>query len=302
MLMRVATFAQNNQMINSAMRTEAVMANEQEQEASGQQSQDIAGYGANAGQVLNLQVSVTQAQSYINAATSATSQVQVMYSAVGSMTDLMEQLKSELTATTTGTSTTTAAVVSDAQQMLGQMGSLLNTQYAGNYVFGGADTSTAPVDLTNFSTGTGSLSTADTSYYQGDDQVASVQVSSSQSVSFGVTADNSAFEQVMRVLKYVGNSTSLSPTDLSQALTLATNALSATATVQAQLSTASSEIQTASSEQTDYQNFATTLSGDLTNVDVAAVTAQLSTYQTQLEASFAAIAKIQSLSLTSYLK
>lgn len=302
MAMRVATFAQSDQMIASAMRMEAVMANEQVQESSGQQSQDFAGYGSNAGRVVNLQVSVTRSQSYIDAAQLADSQVQVMYSAVGSMTNLITQLRTQLTAANTSSSTSVASVISSAQQMLSQMGSLLNTQYGGQYVFGGGDTNTAPVNTTSFATGTGSLTTADTSYYQGDDEIASVRVSDNQTVSYGVTADNSAFEQVMRVLKYVGNSSSLTSSDIDQALTFAGNALDATSAVQAQLSSASSQIETASANQTDYQNFAQTLGGDLTNVDVAAVTAQLSTYQTQLTASFSAIAKIQSLNLANYLK
>jgi len=64
---------------------------------------------------------------------------------------------------------------------------------------------------------------------------------------------------------------------------------------------ASSSLQSASSYQSDYQNFAKTLGDDLTGVDVAAVTAQLSTYDAQLSASYSAISKIQSLNLASYL-
>ena len=41
-------------------------------------------------------------------------------------------------------------------------------------------------------------------------------------------------------------------------------------------------------------NYSSTLAGDLTSVDVAAVTAQLATYQSQLEACCSAISKIQS--------
>ncbi|MBR0754765.1 flagellin [Bradyrhizobium jicamae] len=302
MVMRVATFAQSDQMIASALRMQAVMANAQVQESSGLKSEDFGGYGSGAERVINLQVSVTRAQSYIDSATLADSRVQVMYSAVGSMTDIITKLRSQLSAATTGSSTETNSVISTAQQMLSQMGSLLNTQYNGEYVFSGARTTTAPVDLTSFSTGTGSTSTADTSYYQGDSEIASVRVADDQTVSYGVTADNSAFEQVMRVLKFVGNSTSLSSSDITNALDLASSALDATAAVQAKLSNSASQIESASSRQSDYQSFAQTLSGDLTNVDVAAVTAQLSTYQAQLTASYSAIAKIQSMNLASYLK
>ncbi|MGY2990190.1 flagellin [Bradyrhizobium sp. USDA 4508] len=302
MMMRVATFAQSDQMISNALRVQAVMANEQVQESSGLQSEDFGGYGSGAGRVINLQVSVTRAQSYIDASQLADNKVQVMYSAVGSMTDIITQLRTQLSAATTGSSTATASVINYAQQAMAQMRGLLNTQYDGEYVFSGARTDTAPADLSSYGTGTGSLTTSDTSYYRGDGEIASVRVSDSQSISYGVTADNPAFEQVMRLLKYVGNSATLSSSDITQALDLASNALDATSTVQAKLSAAASQIETASTNQSDYQNFAKTLSTDLTSVDVAAVTAQLSTYQAQLTASYSAISKIQSMNLASYLR
>jgi flagellar hook-associated protein 3 FlgL len=302
MVMRVATFALSDQMVAGALRTQATMANLQVQESSGLKSETLGGYGPDARHVINLQVSVTRAQSYIEAATLADSKVQVMYSAVGSMTDIITQLRTQLSAVTTGSTTEMTSAISSAQQMLTQMGSILNTQYDGQYVFGGARTSAAPVDLSSFSSGTGSTITADTSYYGGDDEVASVRVSDDEAVSYGVTADNAAFEQVMRVLKFVANSSSLSSSDVNQALDLASSSLSATSTVQTRLSTAASQIESASARQTDYKGFAENLSSDLTGVDVAAVTAQLSTYQSQLTASYSAIAKIQSLNLASYLK
>jgi flagellar hook-associated protein 3 FlgL len=302
MEMRVATFALSDQMITAALRTQSIMANEQIQEASGVTSEDFAGYGSDTQSVVNLQVSVTRAQTYIDAATQADSKVQVMYSAVGSVSTLITNLRTQLSAATTGSSTSTASLISSAQDMLSEMGSILNTQYDGEYVFSGASTSTAPVSLTSFDSGTGSLSTADTSYYQGDDQIASVRVADDQTVNYGVTADNSAFEQVMRVLKYVANSSSLSSSDITAALDMASTALDATSVVQSKLSDASSQIEDASSRQTDYKGYASTLGSDLTSVDVAAVTAQLSTYQAQLEASYSAISKIESMSLASYLK
>ncbi|MGY3488797.1 flagellar hook-associated protein 3 FlgL [Bradyrhizobium sp. USDA 4011] len=302
MMMRVATFAQSEQMISSALRVQSAMANEQVQESSGLQSEDFGGYGSGAGRVINLQVSVTRAQSYIDASNLADNKVQAMYSAVGSVTDIITQLRTQLSAATTGSSTATASVINYAQQAISQMQGLLNTQYDGEYVFSGARTDTAPVDLSGYDSGTGSLTTSDTSYYKGDSEIASVRVSDSQSVPYGVTADNPAFEQVMRLLKYVGNSTTLSSSDISQALDLASNALDATSTVQAKLSTSASQIETSSTNQSDYQNFAKTLSTNLTSVDVAAVTAQLSTYQAQLTASYSAIAKIQSMNLASYLR
>jgi flagellar hook-associated protein 3 FlgL len=302
MVMRVATFALSDQMVAGALRAQATMANLQVQESSGLKSETLGGYGPDARHVINLQVSVTRAQSYVDSATLTDSKVQVMYSAVGSMVNVITQLRTQLSAATNGSSTGAASAISSAQQMLLQMGSLLNTQYDGQYVFSGARTSTAPVDLSTFASGAGSTTTADTSYYRGDAEISAVRVSDDETVSYGVTADNSGFEQVMRVLNFVANSSSLSSSDITEALDLASNALSATSTVQARLSSAASQIESASALQSDYMSFAQTLASDLTGVDVAAVTAQLSTYQAQLTASYSAIAKIQGLNLASYLR
>jgi flagellar hook-associated protein 3 FlgL len=302
MITRVATFPLSDQMITGALRTEATMADLQVQEASGVRSQFLAGYGADTQQVINLQVSVTRAQSYIDAATFADTKIQLMYTKMTTVTDSLTSLRTLLSAASTGTPTATSAAISGAQQMLEEMKGVLNAQYNGQYVFSGSDVTTAPVDLSTFGTGAGSLTTADTSYYQGNGDIASVRVSGDQIVSYGVTADNPAFEQVMRVLKFVANSTTLSSSDITSAMDIATKAVDAVATVQAKLSNADAQIKTAQAAQVDYQNYAKTLDANLTGVDVAAVTAQLATYQAQLSASFSALAKIQSLSLVSYLR
>jgi flagellar hook-associated protein 3 FlgL len=289
-------------MINSALRTEATMANLQVQEASGVQSPFLAGYGAATQQVVSLQVSVTRAQSYVDAATSADSKIQVMNTSMTTITDSLSSLRAQLSAASTGTAAAVTSAISGAQQMLQEMKSVLNAQYNGKYVFSGSDVTTAPVDLSTFATGAGSLTTADTSYYQGNGDIASVQVSGDQAVSYGVTADNPAFEQVMRVLKFVANSTTLSSSDISNAMDSASSALDAVATVQAKLSTADDQITTAKATQVDYQSYAKTFDASLTGVDVAAVTAQLATYQAQLTASYSALAKIQGLNLANYLR
>jgi flagellar hook-associated protein 3 FlgL len=302
MTMRVATFAVTDQMIAGALRTQATMANMQVQEASGLKSEYLADYGVDTQHIINLQVSVTRAQSYMDAATLAESKTNVMYDAVGQVSDIVSKLRTALSAASTGSGTENASAITTAQQLLQQMGGILNTQYDGQYVFAGAKTSTAAVDLSSFASGAGSLTGTDTSYYQGDDELASVRVSGSQTVTYGVTADNPAIEEVMRVLKFVANSSSLSADDITNSLKIIDSAVDDVATVQAKVSSASAQIDTAKTTQSEFMSFAQGLDSDLSSVDVAAVTAQLSAYQAQLTASYAAISKVQSLNLASYLR
>ena len=300
MAMRVATFGISEQMIAAALRTQSAMASQQIQEASGQVSSDFAGYGSSTQQILNLQVSVSRSQSYVDAATAAGNKVEVMYSTVNSVADLLTQFRSLLTGASSASSTDATSVTQSAQDMLEQMASLLNTQYSGSYLFAGGRTTTAPVDLDS-ATNANSPSSPDSSYYQGDGEIASVRVSDSHSVSYGVTADNTAFEQALRAMNLVAKNSPLSADTLTEALTLATSAVDAVGVLQSGISNSAASIERASTLQADYQSFAETLGTSLTGVDVAAVTASLSTYQAQLTASYAAIAKVQSLQLASYL-
>ena len=144
-LMRVATFASVDQMVNAALRTQATMNSAQVQESSGLVSTDYGGFGAQAGQVVNLQVSVMRAQSFSDAASAAYNRASIMSSALTSMSDLMTSFRSDLTAATS-TDGSGNGLTETAASLLQQMASELNTQYEGEYVFGGSQTATQPVD------------------------------------------------------------------------------------------------------------------------------------------------------------
>jgi len=302
MVMRVATFALSNSMIDAALRTQAKVSERQIQTASGNISSDFGGLGATSKKVLDLQVSVSQSKSYEDNATSAANRVEVMYSATGSIGDLLNSFKSDLTSALSVNGSDTSVLKSSAEDLMSEMASLLNTQYGGRYLFAGGSTTAAPVDLSTYSNTTST--TADTSYYQGDSQIASVKVSDSQYINYGVTADNAAFEEAMRAFSMIANSTSdpIDTATLNDAIDLATSALDSVTAVQTKLSLSASQLERAVSIQQDFQDYATTLSDSLTEVDVAAVTAEISTYQAQLEASYSAISKISSLRLSDYLR
>ena len=186
MAMRVATFANSQQMIAAALRTQATMTELQLQESSGVMSTDFGGYGAKSQQIIDLQVSVSRAQSYIDTATQVGSKVEVMYSAVNSIADLLAEFRSTLTAATNSNSVDTTTIKQSASDMMQQMAALLNTQYGGKYVFGGARTDTKPVDVSSVAyPAMTSPSSASKSYYQGDHELASTRVCDDQTVPMG---------------------------------------------------------------------------------------------------------------------
>lgn len=299
MSMRVATFATSDRLLSAAMRVQAQEAEATTQQASGQVSDDYGGLGSDAGRVISLQSSVTLSKSYASAASTADNRVQEMYSAIGSMITLLSNVKSDTINfdTTTGGDDTLSTIASNA---LEQLASYMNADFDGNYLFAGSATDSAPVDISTLTSLT-SPTSADTSYYQGNDDIASVKVSSSQTVSYGVTADSEAFEKALRAMSLLSSGDTDSTT-LDEANSLIADAIDGLTTIQAGLSVKASTLENAQSEQEDYQTFAGDLATSLGSVDVAVVAAKLSTYQTQLEAAYSAIGTIHSLSLASYLK
>ena len=302
MSMRVATFATNRQMLSASLQTQARMANMQLQEASGLNSTDYGGLGADARTLVNLEVSAQRAARYEAAATAATGQAELIYNALDSMADLLTSFRAQITAlqSTDATDAGRASLVSAAQTALEEMEELLNTRLNERYLFAGSDTSGAPVDLNET---TFDLTTVDTGYYQGSGDPLSATVNDDRSITYGINADDSAFETTLRAFGSIASAQSdLSDIDLSAVLDLVGNAVDGLAGLQGGLSVATAGLERAISDQQDLQSFYQTQIVNLRDVDVTAVAAQLTAYETQLQASYAALAKIQSLSLLDYLR
>jgi flagellar hook-associated protein 3 FlgL len=305
MVSRVATFSRNEQMLSATLRTQARLAELQMQESTGLVATDYGGLGAGAKRTIDLQVSVARAKSYVDTTNLAKGRVELMHSALSTLADLLTNLRSQITAASGATTGTGENLKAGAQELLKDFASVLNTRYEGRYLFAGGRTDTEPVDISNASYPPAtSPSTPSTSYYQGDGQIASVRVSDTQVVAYGVTADDPAFEQALRSLSLVANipTDPLDSATLDEANDLLVHALDSVLAVQSRLSLDAGSMEDAVASQEDYVAFATSLVSDLTEVDVAEVAARLSSYQAQLEASYASLAKIQSLNLWEYLR
>lgn len=301
MAMRVATFASHERMLQVAMTTQARMAELQLQQASGSLSTDYAGLGASSKQLLDLEASRKVSQSYSSAASEAGNRIEMMYSTLSSITDVLTDFRSQLTTamSTDGGETGLASLAATAEGYLSELASLLNTTYEGRYLFAGSATQTAPVDLTSY---TADADTASTTYYAGSTDVAEVKISRSQTISYGVTADNTAFEQAFRALSIIANGGTLDSETLQQSYDLVLAALDATIGVQSGLSVKAATLERAVERAADQDAMYEAMISGLRDADVTVIALKLTSYETQLQASYSAIAKLQGLSLVDYLR
>ncbi|MBD8877158.1 flagellin [Roseibium polysiphoniae] len=295
--MRVATFSQSSTILQSALETQAKLASNQEQQVSGTISSDYAGLGTDAATLVDLEVSLSRSEASLSVAEDALSRVEMTYSALGGISDILTSMRADVTAVLTDEDLTALQVVAEAY--LEDVSSLLNTQLAGRYLFAGSNTQEAPVDLTAYEAT--DLTTTDSSYYTGDTYVQTVRLSSERSLDYGITADTEAIETAMRALSYAASADPLTTDDVEVLSDLLVEAQDGVIALQSITSTAASSLESFISSEEEYIAEAEALASELNSSDVAELIVQASSYEVQLEASYAALGSLSDLSVLDYL-
>lgn len=301
MVERVATYTQSTRIASDLMRLQSSYAEGEAQQSSGLKSENYQGIASSAQRLLNLESTYAALSSQSETSQLALDQANTTYSALSNMTDIVTSMKTALSAAMGGTGDSSTALVTEASQDWDSFISALNTRQAGEYIFGGGVTDTAPVDRSDPGYAAADVnSTADTSYYQGDDYTKSVKASDTLTVSYGVTADNPAIEQAMRAFNIL-SSGNTDTDSMKQAYTLLDSALDGLSNVQANVSNAASTLDDQINQNaTDLNTLDSTIS-DIKNVDVSAVLLKLTTLQTQIESSYSISGDLLKMSLTQYL-
>lgn len=302
---RVATYSHQNQLVQYMMRTQSKVAAAQIEAATGLKSTDYKGIADDSGRLVNLESQYRRSERYVDEGEVVNGRIQTMYDAVGGMSDLIGRLQS-LTASLQGSAATAAeGVQEEISGLMQEFADLMNTQLEGRYLFAGAKTQTQPVtlDSATYVPITSVPSSADTSYYEGDDGVAYFQASDEVVIEYGITANDPAFEQALRAFNILSNMT-VDPLDtdaLSEADDLASAAADGIAVVQSKLGVASGTLERTIDRHLDLQLVLETQVDDLRSIDLAEASARLSTLEASLEATMSLMNILQKNNLSDLL-
>ncbi len=295
--MRVSTAGMNSQMIQQALKVQSSYAEALEQQSSGVKSAALSGLDGNAGAAAGLTADIARSESLSTLAESAASELEIAYSAVGSISDLVQSMLTDITAAISGTTddTTLDTLQSSADSAFSEIVSLLNTQYAETYVFSGGATSTQPADASAYD------SADPTAYYQGGSSLRTVMLDGGASITFGVTADDDAFSDALQALDLLANASTLDTATLQEAFDLLSGSVTGLGEIQENLSAQTSKLNAVVDAQTDFQLYAGEMLDSLTTVDVATASAEAAQREVLLEASFSALSSLKSVSVLNYL-
>lgn len=301
MVNRVATYPFTSTLIAENMRLQTKYADVNAQISSGLKSQTYKGIARDSQYLLSIESSVDKLTAYNANANSALATVNTMYTAMGSIQDLANSILSDVTAALGGDQVPASVLTSQANNGMTEMAALLNLRVAGRYVFSGSDIDTVPVDLSDPAwVAQTPPSVANSNYYQGNNVISSVQVSETFTVNYGVTANNTAFEQLFRAYNLIANNPT-SNAALVEASGLIQQAVDDIANVQGILSNNSKSIENQMERNDQDKTYLKELSSTIKETDIPSASVLLTEVQGQLEASYTASVRLLKLNLAQYL-
>jgi flagellar hook-associated protein 3 FlgL len=301
MVNRVATFAFTNTMISENMRLQTKYSQINTQISSGLISQDYKGIARDSQYLLAVESSQDKLSAYNSNGNTALSNINIMYTSIGRIEDLVNSMISNIVASLGGDLVPTNVLVSQADNALQETAGLLNTKVAGRYLFSGSDIDTQPVDLTDpLWVPQTPPSVINATYYQGNNVINGVQISETLTVNYGVTADNTGFEKMLRAYNLVFNNPA-STAARSEALDLLSQSIDDIANLRGVLSTQAKTVEEQMDKNEQDRVYLQELSTTIKEVDIPSASVRLTEIQGQLEAAYSASVRILNLSLVNYL-
>jgi flagellar hook-associated protein 3 FlgL len=301
MVNRVSTYAYTNSVISENMRLQTKYADVNTQISSGLISQDYKGIAKDSQYLLAVESSQDKLVAYNANANITLSTINSMYSTLGKIEDLANKMLANVTAALAGDQVPGTIVASQADNALQETAGLLNLKIAGRYIFSGSDIDTLPVDLTDPAWVPQTVpSVVNSTYYQGNAVVNSTQISENFTVNYGVKADSTGFEKLLRAYNLLFNNSTNGPAK-SEALDLIKQGIDDIANVRGNMSAQANAIESQTDKNEEDTLFLKELSSKIKEVDIPSASVKLTEIQGQLEASYSASVRILNLSLVNYL-
>jgi flagellar hook-associated protein 3 FlgL len=251
-----------------------------------------------AGENVLLLNQIQQDDSFTQSASQVTGQLQVADSALGSVVSQLTQAVSLATSANNGTmnSNDLKSIASQISGILGEVTTLANTSYQGQYIFAGAQTSTAP-----FSTSTASSPAVTT--YLGDQNVNYIQMPNGGKIQLNLPGDqifsasgtNGVFSALNALVADYSSGTVNTSKAVSDTQALGT-ALNYVSQQRVSVDNSITQITSASGAVSNEQTQLSTAQTNLMQADVAQVSTQLSLTESQQTALEDVIAELGSAS------
>ena len=298
---RVSQLAQQTLTLENVLNAQKRIQDAQIQIATGVKSLSYAGISKEASRLVSLEGLQSRITQFAKNNTVIEARLQRMDQSVSTIFDSMSDLRRLLIQRINATAGADVPLAAVAQNLLDVVAGQLNAKENSRFLFAGTLTNTQPVtvpvpDPTTFGI-------AEANYYQGNSTELKTRVDDSITISYGMTADRAAFQDVIASLKAAiqGDATNDS-TLLDRSLELAGQAIDALAGFRAEIGADLDTIFRANQRNGDFLVFVENSITDIIAVDIPEAVTRLASDQMILQASYLTLARVSSLSLVNFLK
>lgn len=305
---RVSTMATQNFIMERINDITSQYATDQVQVSTGQKGQSYADIAPQAQQQISLANSSSALDQFKSNTDTANARLTAISDNLNNIVSIATKMQAQIVQALNPGNAQAGDIQEEAAGYMQQVVGLLNGTLAGVQLFGGTMTNTPPVpnpgdpyDASNPPNAAVVTQMQSMTYYQGSNDPLTVQISATVNVSYGINANRSGFQNLLASLQNVvmsGGST----TQLQTALTQMNSAVSDLTQAQADVGHQMDVVNQAASTNSAVQLSVKSQLSDIDNVDVSSAMSDLSQQQTLLQAAYSVVARMQSMSLASYLK
>ena len=301
---RVTNFAQHERNLSHILDAQRRLNDGQLQISSGKKSQHYSGVARDVRRIVNVEAGHVRTTQFISNNNLVEQRLQTMETNVAQIFELATQYKTLIINALNSDNSSDLAMPIQTQAMLDEVGALLNIEQDGRFLFSGTRTDTRPVDQTGLPVSyTIPTTNGDASgYYAGDAVNLTVQADENFTVSYGITAGDTGFEQAVRAMHMVIIGPPNDRATLDEALSVIDEAINGISDIRTQIGASRAALENVNSRLEDFLLFTEKTISDLENTDITEVITKMNSDQVAVEASFAVISRLADLTLTRFLR
>lgn len=297
---RIGSFALIENTLRDVRSSQTQLAELQTQISSGYKSKDFEGINGSVEQFTLVTMQIDRAKQFNMNNQVSIAKLQTADGAMGKITEIADQMKNIILGAN-GATIRSSNIPQVMQDLIIAMANEMNATFNGSYLFGGVDTTNPPVPDPNASpTATG---VPDANYYAGSTQNASLRADETTNYAFPVRADDVAFQKIYAAAKQAIEAARSGDTvTMGEAQQLIQSGQNDLIAARSRLATTTQSIQSIDSRLTTLKTYWTELADNVSKTDIVATSAQVSSYQAILQATYQIYARLSSLRLADYLK
>ncbi|MCZ6722076.1 MAG: flagellin [Proteobacteria bacterium] len=300
-MLRVANLAQHTFFLNNVLNLQSRTFEQQAQIATGKKALNYSGIARDAKRLITLEGSKSQTAQFVENNQRVIARAERMDAAVSGIFDAASELRTTLIQRLNDAGGDMVNLSLIAQNLLDSVGSLLNSDEDGRFLFSGSMTDTPPVQFPV--PDPASFGVLDNNYYQGDNIQLTVRADVNLTVTYGMGADRIGFQRIIGALKAAVEGHATNDKGLIEsALSLVNTAIADLADYRNELGNTLLTLDDTNSRHRDFVVYLDNQISNIEDVDITEAIIRLTENQTILEASFLTVSRLSNLNLSDFLR